>query len=299
MSRLRQRTKQLMIAGLAGAGIVGLLFAGYAIYQARQVHHMRTSLVQEYESKIQELKEEKERRSVSGWVLARDISAGHPIRSEDLRRVELPADSVPANFMKSKEEIAGKSVKIALTSQTLLTPGLLYADEPTPHDLRWREMGFVQLPAALQKHDVVDVRIQFPTGQDYILLSKKKIEQLNGGLVTVTLNEMEILSLSSAVVDAYLHKASIYALAYVEPQLQAKAIPTYPANKAVLELIKKDPNIVSRAEHALSHSTRQILEADLSVLSPQNAVEFAGRHADRNAEAASSGDSFEMEPNTY
>ncbi|GAA0137253.1 hypothetical protein YSY43_40940 [Paenibacillus sp. YSY-4.3] len=296
MSRLRQRTKQLMIASLAGAGVVGILFAGYAIYQARQVHHMRTNLVQEYENKIQELMAEKERRSVSGWMLARDISAGHPIRSEDLRRVELPADSVPANFMKSKEEIIGKNTKIALASQTLLTPGLLYADEPTPHDLRWREMGFVQLPAMLQNNDVVDVRIQFPTGQDYILLSKKKIEQLNGGSVTVTLNEVEILSLSSAIVDAYLHKASIYALAYVEPQLQAKAIPTYPANKAVLELIKKDPNIVSRAEHALSHSTRQLLEADLSVMSPQNAAEFAGRQADRNAQAASYSDSFEIDP---
>lgn len=34
------------------------------------------------------------------------------------------------------------------------------------------------------------------------------------------MTEEEILSLSSAIVDAYLHKASIYALTYVEPQFQ-------------------------------------------------------------------------------
>ncbi|GJM69319.1 hypothetical protein HMSSN036_15350 [Paenibacillus macerans] len=75
----------------------------------------------------------------------------------------------------------------------------------------------------------MDIRIQFPTGQDYILLSKKKIEALAPGTVTVTLGEAEILSLSSAIVDAYLHKASIYALTYVEPYLQGKSTPTYPA----------------------------------------------------------------------
>lgn len=298
MSRLRQRTKQLMIAGMAGAGVVGILFAGYAVYQAKHLHQIKTSLVRDYETRIQQLKDENQRQSISGWVLSRDISAGHPIRNEDVRRVELPADSVPANIIKSKDEIAGKNAKIALSSQTLLTPGLLYADEPTPHDLRWREMGFIQLPAALERNDVVDVRIQFPTGQDYILLSKKKIERLNGESVTMTLDEMEILSLSSAIVDAYLHKASIYALAYVEPQLQAKAVPTYPANEAVLQLIKKDPNIISRAEHALSHAARQILESDLSVLTPQSAAEFAGRQAERIAAATtpSSGDSFDMSP---
>lgn len=298
MSRLRQRTKQLIIVGIAGAGAVGILFAGYAIYQVKHMHDMKTSLVRRYEIQIQQLKDENKRQSISGWALSRDISAGHPIRIEDIRRVELPADSVPANFIKSKDEIAGKNAKIALSSLTLLTPGLLYADEPIPHDLRWREMGFIQLPAALEKNDVVDVRIQFPTGQDYILLSKKKIEQLRGEAVTVTLDEMEILSLSSAIVDAYLHKASIYALAYVEPQLQAKAIPTYPANEAVLQLIKKDPNIIARAEHALSLATRRILESDLSGVSPQKAAEFAGRQADRTAASIkpSSGDGFEMSP---
>ncbi|MNJ50311.1 hypothetical protein D3C77_455800 [compost metagenome] len=298
MSRLRQRTRHLIYAGLTGAGVVGIMFASYAIYQIKQTNDMRTTITQKYETQIRRLQEEQARKMISGWVLVRDISAGHPIRSEDVKRIELPADSVPTNFIKLKEDIAGRNAKIALSPQTLLTEGLLYKEEPTTHDLRWREMGFIQLPTVLEKNDVVDVRIQFPTGQDYILLSKKKIERLDAATVTVSMDELEILSLSSAIVDAYLHKASIYALAYVEPQLQTRAIPTYPANEAVLQLIKKDPNIITRAEQALSHSTRQILEADLSVMSPQSSAEYAGRQAERMVKvtAPSSNDSFELSP---
>lgn len=78
------------------------------------------------------------------------------------------------------------------------------------------------------------------------------------------MTEEEILSLSSAIVDAYLHKASIYALTYVEPQFQTPAIATYPANSEVLKLLESDPNIVRRAEQELSRQVRSSLESSLA-----------------------------------
>ena len=88
------------------------------------------------------------------------------------------------------------------------------------------------------------------------------------------LNEEEILLLSSGIVDAYLHKASIYALKYVEPYLQREAIPTYPPSEAVLQVIRKDPNIIDMAEHALTASIRAGLEGDLASVTSQRAAEF-------------------------
>ncbi|MNI46530.1 hypothetical protein D3C73_1009980 [compost metagenome] len=128
------------------------------------------------------------------------------------------------------------------------------------------------------------------------MLSKKKIQRLSSGIVTITLNEGEILALSSAIVDAYLHKASIYALLYVEPYLQNKAIATYPVNQAVLDLIKRDPNIVNKAEQALQISSRSSLESDLSVLSPEKAANYAAQQANEvyQTDSADTGDSFEM-----
>ena len=60
--------------------------------------------------------------------------------------------------------------------------------------------------------------VQFPSGQDYIILSKKKIDRLQYPAFWTTLSEQEILLLSSALVDAYLHNATLYALTYVEPE---------------------------------------------------------------------------------
>lgn len=297
MAKIRQRTKHLLYAGMAGAAVMGLIFAGYAVRHANQVRETRSSIELKYEAEIAKLQEEAVHKTITGWAPVREIPAGHLIRSEDLKSIDLPADSIPSDWVKSRDLITGKIAKIKLRPQTLLTDTMLFEDEPTPDDLRWREMSFVQLPGALEPYDSVDIRIQFPTGQDYILLSKKRIERLVSGTVTVTLNEAEILSLSSAVVDAYLHKASIYALSYVEPQLQSKSIPTYPANEAVLLLIKKDPNIVNRAEQALNASARAGLEQDLLVISPQNAAEFSGAQAAAASKLpqSDSEDSFEWE----
>lgn len=276
MSKIRQRTKHLIYSGLIGAGIMGILSTGYLVHYSAQERDSKKALQQAYEQKMNDLKEKYKYQTIEGWSLSREIPAGHLITVEDLQQVELPNGRVPRDYIQSREEIVGKIAKLSLKEQTLMTQTLLFEDEQTSDDVRWREMSFIQLPASLKTIDVVDIRIQFPTGQDYILLSKKKIEQLVSGTITVKLNEAEILSLSSAIVDAYLHKASIYALTYVEPQLQSKSIPTYPANDAVLKLIKKDPNIVSKAEQALNQSARETLEKDLTGLSPQRAVEFGG-----------------------
>ncbi|MBW4840768.1 MAG: SAF domain-containing protein [Paenibacillaceae bacterium] len=277
MPRFRQKTKQLLLAGFIGVVVAGAAFTSYAVVRDRHVHAARTAMVQDYEARLADLQDQVQQRTIQGWVPTRDIPAGNRIGAGDLKRVELPADSVPADLLKAQEAIAGKYAKISLRSLTPLTETLLYEEEPIPADLRWREMAFVQLPNALKENDVIDIRIQFPTGQDYILLSKKKVETLNTETLTVTLGEAEILSLSSAIVDAYLHKASIYALAYVEPNLQSKPVPTYPVNKGVMELIRKDPNIVQKAEQSLrlSNTARSGLESDLSSMSPQRASEFA------------------------
>ncbi|WP_334071253.1 MULTISPECIES: SAF domain-containing protein [Paenibacillus] len=283
----RRKTKQLMLAAAIGAGVTGAIFTAWMIIQTNQHAKQTAAIRQAMEAEINRLKEAaSEKRQIRGWAPSRPLPAGYMIRAEDVVPIELPAQAVPADLLNSRDMVVGKAVKLPLQANTLLTESLIYEEEPTSADLRYREMGFIQLPGTLSKQDTVDVRIQFPTGQDYILLSKKRVSSLSNGVVTMTLNEAEILSLSSAIVDAYLHKASIYALLYVEPGLQAKAVPTYPANDAVLGLIRKDPNIVRQAEQALNRSARAGLEADLAGMSAQTAAEFAGLQASGNAPGA-------------
>lgn len=270
---IRKRTRQVIYAGIVGAGIVGVAFAGYAIHASSQLEQMRTSIAKQYEDEISALKQASG-AVVTGWTLSREIPAGERITRQDLASIDLPVNSVPGDWLKASEDIIGKAAKITVAPNTLLTGSLLFEEGAVSDDLRYREMGFIQLPGELEQKDVVDIRIQFPTGQDYILLSKKRVESLAPGVVTSTLNEEEILLLSSGIVDAYLHKASIYALKYVEPYLQREAIPTYPPSDAVLQVIRKDPNIIDMAEHALTASIRAGLEGDLASVTSQRAAEF-------------------------
>lgn len=293
MYMFRRRTRQFLYAGMVGAGIIGILFAGYAVHASKHLQEVRASLKQQYEAEISMLNQASE-DLVAGWALAREKTAGERITRQDLASVTMAVNHVPDNWIRASEQIVGKAVKITVSPNTIITESLLYEEGAVPDDLRYREMGFIQLPGELKAKDVVDVRIQFPTGQDYILLSKKRIESLSPGVITATLDEAEILLLSSGIVDAYLHKASIYALKYVEPYLQREAIPTYPPSDAVLQVIRKDPNIVEKAEHALTSSLRAGLEGDLAAVSPQRAAEFVGGKSGMKADqpAQSTNDSF-------
>ncbi|WP_145950047.1 hypothetical protein [Paenibacillus sp. Y412MC10] len=145
----------------------------------------------------------------------------------------------------------------------------------------------------MKKSDFVDVRIKFPTGQDYILLSKKKVEDLSNNRVWYHMDEKEILSMSSGIVDAYLNDATIYALSYVDPYMQEKAVVTYPPNAKVLDLIDSDPNIVDVAKTELERHYRQKLEADMkSMTSEERQIYRSNKdHASTNTDTTSSSES--------
>ncbi|WP_226003133.1 SAF domain-containing protein [Paenibacillus sp. BJ-4] len=296
MSKLRKSSKQKLYAGCVGAGIVGIIFAGYLMINTHQMNEVRKQAEVDAELKWKAYEQE-QRTAKKGWAVIRDISPGEQITSNDLKAVTVPGSQAPANLVADKNKASSTTAKIELKKGSVLTSAMMTDDEPTPKDLRNRELKVVVLPNSLKQGDEVDIRIQFPTGQDYILLSKKKISRLEGPIVWVTLNEQEILSFSSAIVDAYLHKASIYALTYVDPQFQPKAIPTYPPNAQVLALMNSDPNLIQVAEQKLSKQLRVSLESAID--SSNNVIstpierslseEVAAQQSDTTIEDASGG----------
>ncbi len=67
----------------------------------------------------------------------------------------------------------------------------------------WWRCEHILLPESLETNEFVDVRILFPSGENMIVLSKKKIERFirdetGGEKVWLKLNEKEILLLSKA-----------------------------------------------------------------------------------------------------
>ena len=125
-------------------------------------------------------------------------------------------------------------------------------------DMRLHKYTFIKLTERMKKGDYVDIRVSFPNGADFVLLSKKQIQDISIPLENAEENalwlyvtEEEILRLSSAVVDAFLDDGcSVYAVQYIKDEQKA-AIMNYKVNDVVAQLIADDPNIVKKAENVL------------------------------------------------
>ena len=150
--------------------------------------------------------------------------------------------------------------KLNLMKNTVVTADLVVqSDEVITDDVRREEYNMITLPVDLMTDDYVDIRIMFPNGQNFIVVSKALVEipqNQDGTYISDTiwlnLREDEILMMSSAIVEAYgVQGAKIYATKYAEPGMQAAATPNYVPNQDVLAEIQRDPNIVETAMNAI------------------------------------------------
>lgn len=145
--------------------------------------------------------------------------------------------------------------KVTMKKNTVITTELLSkSDNVIQDDIRKQEYNMIVLPMDLVEGDYIDIRLMLPSGQDYIVISKKEVQipNINGvdssDTIWVNLSEGEILHMSCAIIDAYQIKgAKLYATKYTEPGMQNAAIPTYPASQSTLALLQNDPNILEKA----------------------------------------------------
>ena len=179
-------------------------------------------------------------------------------------KLDTSSMSTGSNKTRTKEYLELQNVpvlaKVTMNANTVITPNLIVqSDEVVSDDTREQEYNMVVLPVDLMTDDYVDIRLMTPSGQDFIVVSKAKVTipvNADGSYVTdtmkVSLREDEILSMSSAIVEAYgLLGARLYATKYVEPGMQEPSAPTYTPNAAVTSQIDNNPNIVEKAKEEL------------------------------------------------
>lgn len=156
-----------------------------------------------------------------------------------------------------KEYLTLKNVpvvaKVNLYKNTVLTKDIIAkSDQIVTNDVRVVEYNMLTLPIDLMAGDYVDIRITFPTGQDFVVVGKKQIKDIIGQTIIFEMSEEEILMMSSAIVESYIMTASnIYVVRYSEPGNQTKAINTYTPTTEVVSLIEADSNIVQTAKAKL------------------------------------------------
>lgn len=207
---------------------------------------------------------------VTVCMLTENVTSDSIVDESTIKRVLVNEEYAPDNIYDVSDTDA--YFRIALPKGTILSENMIYKGDVISDDIRIHNFPYVELSDKITQGEYIDIRISFDNGFDYVLLSKKKVQDFslydeqNGeeNSLWLDVSEEEILRMSGAVVDASLCEGSrIYAIKYKE-DYQNAAIVNYPVSAAIEALIENDPNIVKRATDIMSDKLRQELENGLN-----------------------------------
>lgn len=258
---IRHRTRQLIKAGFCGAVSVGIPLSILIFVGSNNLKGMTEKLT------VYEMAEQEQIRT-KVCVLKTDVFAGDIISADMLSESIIASDREDFIEVCGKEEMIGASMKINMSAGTVLTRDMVYKGEDMEADKRIVELSNIYMPVQLNENDLVDVRISFPDGEDYIVVSKKRIydllyegEERTG--FTMRLDEKAMLRISSASVDMNDHEGTmLYAVKYIGDH-QTNSTEFYPVNEAVFSLTKWDPNVTDSFTVPEEALKRAILEENL------------------------------------
>lgn len=240
--------------------------------------------------------EEIENDKVAVYVLTKNVTSGDNIAEKtekgnlmtnELMLVEVVSDAVPvsavtlANYSTVITE--NSLFKIDLKAGTILSTDMIVeSEEVTQDDTREQELNMIVLPTYLEEDNYIDIRLLLPSGEDYIVVSKKRILKADEVTMWIKLAEDEILTLSNAIVEAYqINGSKLYATTYVEPGIQNAASVTYVPTLSVAQLINNDPNVVQVAkEELVKRYSSELYKGRTDIINP--AVTAAGEDALKN-----------------
>ena len=141
---------------------------------------------------IDNAKTKKQGGTVMVYRLTTDIKSGETLQNNKLEPAEYYVDDLPNDYIKAPFDIESYKSKIDLGAGTVISASLLYQNEEVAHSTRLMEYNMLTLPSTIRPGNYIDVRFMMPSGEDYIVLSKKQVVSLNNTTVGLLLTEDEI-----------------------------------------------------------------------------------------------------------
>ena len=279
----------IVAALLLGAGGVGVGFYLYNQDVVKRYNEEITRLnlaLQEYGDKV------------VVYRVKTTINKGATITDDLIETMELPSQFINESYVGNKEDIVGKYAKITLMRGTPITADTLMEDDVKDekglyNTIREYDVVVNMWPIGLQIGDYVDMRIQMPYGEEYIVLSHMRINGMSDNTVKFLMTELQINLYQSALVDYYINSSEgviLYFTKYIEPGVQEPAVITYKVSDQILTAIKNNPNLYSTAYATVYNAeARSNIEKDLVPYEESNTTERTSEQATQQEEAAISG----------
>ncbi|SHO47039.1 hypothetical protein SAMN02745217_01374 [Anaerocolumna xylanovorans DSM 12503] len=216
-----------------------------------------------YEERMEAMAEEMSGYTVTAYEAVTDIKAGEIITKEMAASKRTLSGQDKKNFM-TADDIGSQALADIPKGTELLKNMLL--KNTIEDDLRELEFSSNIAGEHIREGDYTDIRLRYPDGEDYIVLSKIYINRidLEKRYLYLNLSPEEIHLISSALVDCYLKTGSyLYMARYIQASCQEPSYVTYIPNTDVLELMKKDPNIAEKTRDYFNETGRRELEERL------------------------------------
>ena len=179
------------------------------------------------------------------FQVAAKQKSGAEIKEQDLIEVSVPTSSLSDNAILNKADLLGKFYKVETNTGTTLTTDLLMDsnDEVMKYT---RDIPLQYLPVGTKEGDYLDFRMLFPTGEEYQVISHKRIESIAGTLISVKMTEEELQLYNAAMIDfgVYSGKGLVfYVTKYLEPGVATDTLAFYPVQHEAESMIMYNPNV--------------------------------------------------------
>lgn len=255
--RIKRSTKQYIIVALICIIVIGGAATLTSIIITAQIK-------EEYQALLNTAHQELEANQKNAYIALTDINCGDVIQMDKVEKKTVYS-SQPQDTFISQEDIGMTALVDIPAGTQILSPML--TDNSISDELREVEYQVININSNIANNDTVDIRLCYPNGESYVVLSKKIIRGYTAGNTSCYFwnDEEEILRMSAAVVDASLYSGStLFVTKYIEPNIQEASVVNYTPSISILSLLESDPNILEKASQELGRQVRKALENRLA-----------------------------------
>lgn len=180
----------------------------------------------------------------SVYEVSRNVYSGAEILESDLTEVSIPVSTLADSSITDMADLVGKYYRVNVAPGTILSKDMLMDEEGEIYKFPI-DMTLSSLPISTVVGDYLDIRMLLPNGEEYPVLTHKKVERLYETTVTFYATEEENMIYLSMLQDIGQHSGTciFYATKFLEPG-NNYTIAYYPVAHEMENAVLFNPNIL-------------------------------------------------------
>ncbi len=207
MSIIRQRWKNLIISGVIGFMSALIIVMLCYLFLIRGNEEAINLVLMDSQFQVTAIAEKEKLIKKKVYTLSETGDKGEIITRDMIQALEVDINIIPDKVVLNIDELLNKKLTIDISPLTMLTEAMVTKVELFEVKQEVIEISGIRIPEILAIGDLVNLRIHYPTGQDYTVIKNKEVLHINieANTFFIALGQEEILSYSSAREDGNLY----------------------------------------------------------------------------------------------